>query len=505
MRAACYIRQSSDQQTRSPEQQREACAALVKSKGWKHVAEFVDDAVSGDATEKRVGFQQMIAAAERGDFNVVAVWDCARFGRFDAAESGYWSHRLRQAGVTLWSVTEGRIDWSNSTDRLMSAFKAETNHAFLQTLANNVVRGRAAAARRGRVSGRTPFGFDRQYIDATGAVVKVVSFRQRFRRPKEWVERLIPSAEPGAVEELQNIFAQFIAGRPIRAIVRDLNARGVTTGTGGPWSPETVRKLLQNEAYAGRSAFGKKSRGRFSRTELIVDEASHEPLVSIPDWEKVQAIVAQRRERKVKPRESAFPLSGILTCSQCGGRMWGGHRGETRIYRCECFRRVQSDAVETAILDWLQDQVREEIKRFEESGHRQKTKPGTATRSMRRELHQLQTKIERGKVNILSADPEDVDDSRQVLRDWKNQAAELQRRIEEAEAGPPDVSDAVARLRRLDEIVSTRNPAEIRSLFASFMRKAVANFEKPEGSSKFQCVSVDITRTDGSVLSIPMG
>ena len=65
--AVAYIRMSSDRQDLSPGQQRDEIAKLAARGGFHLVREYFDDAVSGDATEKRTAFQRMIRDAERGD------------------------------------------------------------------------------------------------------------------------------------------------------------------------------------------------------------------------------------------------------------------------------------------------------------------------------------------------------------------------------------------------------------------------------------------------------
>jgi len=67
---------------------------------------MVHDGISGDATEKRLDFQRMIAdASGRRDFEAILCWDQDRFGRFDSVEAGFWIHPLRKAGVKLVTVT----------------------------------------------------------------------------------------------------------------------------------------------------------------------------------------------------------------------------------------------------------------------------------------------------------------------------------------------------------------------------------------------------------------
>src|SRR6185295_16659678 len=48
-------------------------------------------------------------------------------------------------------------------------------------------------------------------------------------------------AEAAIVKECAQ---RFLAGEPIRTIVRDLNERGITSASGGQWSPQSLRRML---------------------------------------------------------------------------------------------------------------------------------------------------------------------------------------------------------------------------------------------------------------------
>jgi len=82
--AVGYIRMSSDKQEASPEQQRQEIIALAKRDGYRIIRWYIDEGVSGDATDKRLDFQRMIRDAEGGGFQAVLCWDQDRFGRFDS-------------------------------------------------------------------------------------------------------------------------------------------------------------------------------------------------------------------------------------------------------------------------------------------------------------------------------------------------------------------------------------------------------------------------------------
>ena len=54
--AVAYVRMSSDRQEASPKQQREEIEKLAKRGGYRIAKWYIDEAVSGDATEKRLQF-----------------------------------------------------------------------------------------------------------------------------------------------------------------------------------------------------------------------------------------------------------------------------------------------------------------------------------------------------------------------------------------------------------------------------------------------------------------
>jgi hypothetical protein len=122
---------SSDKQDASIREQRKSVETYASENGFKIIREYADHGISGDATEKRFQFKQMIDDAENGDFTAVLCWDQDRFGRFDSIEAGRWVHPLRMAGVNLVTVADGVIDWSDFAGRVMYGIKQEGKHQFL--------------------------------------------------------------------------------------------------------------------------------------------------------------------------------------------------------------------------------------------------------------------------------------------------------------------------------------------------------------------------------------
>src|SRR5262245_20670968 len=220
--AVAYYRMSSDRQEASIPDQRAAVEAHAVKHGYQIIREYMDPGISGDDTERRVEFQRMLRdAKDIGDFQVILCWDQDRFGRFDPLEAGYWIKPLRDAGVRLETVAQGRIDWEDLAGRLIYAVQQEGKHAFLRDLSRTVLRGMVRNAAEGRWNGGpAPYGYD---------------LREG---------RLVPG-EPAKVEVVRWIFRAYAAGElGVRKIVNDLNARGVPSPGGRRWRPKAVWEIL---------------------------------------------------------------------------------------------------------------------------------------------------------------------------------------------------------------------------------------------------------------------
>src|SRR5262245_50437178 len=93
--AVAYLRRSKTLQEMSIEGQKAAIIKYAAEKGYVIVRWYMDDGISGDATEDRAGFLQMLSdAGELRDFQAIICWDNKRFGRFDSIEYGYYVHPL---------------------------------------------------------------------------------------------------------------------------------------------------------------------------------------------------------------------------------------------------------------------------------------------------------------------------------------------------------------------------------------------------------------------------
>lgn len=312
--AAEYVRMSSDKQETSPDQQREANEKLCTQNNYSIVSRYNDLGISGDATDKRSGFQQMVADAATGKFKVIVCWDQDRFGRFDLIEAGKWIEPLRKAGVRLHTATAGLIDWTSLTGQLSYMASQMAKAQYLQDLSTNVRRGQDRVEGEGKwTRGFPPFGYA---VD-------------------EQSGKLIPG-EPSETRILRAIFERYAAGSSQREICSWLNSQGVKTRRGNDWQSQSVRHTLNNMVYRGHLIYGKSSASRFlpygtpdgkridrPESDWNVLHNTHPPLITQELFERCQSRKKENRTMTGPGSRDRFALTGLLYCGNCGSRMCG--------------------------------------------------------------------------------------------------------------------------------------------------------------------------------------
>ena len=360
MRAIIYVRVSTDAQERdgtSLDTQVRACAEYAAAAGWSVVA-TIRDSASGFSLE-RPGIERVRQALRAGECDVVLSYAVDRLSRhqnhigvlFDEAEG--W-------GVRFEFVTERFED--TAIGRFILAARAFTGEVEREKIAERTMRGKAERARSGKIpqaTGKGIYGY--RYDPATG------------RREVNAVQTSV----------VRRVFDAFCAGAGCSRIAGELNRDAVPAMGGGFWHPLTVRRVLMNETYTGRTVYrrtkvtsvrdprtGKKRRRVTTRDEAewIEVEDATPAIVRRSTWESAQSLLnAPERQLRGKPMHD-YRLRGHVRCMACGTPMVGQsmQQGRYRYYRC---RRSFSGGFEgkcdsTYVRgEALEDAVRQEISR----------------------------------------------------------------------------------------------------------------------------------------------
>ena len=109
VRAAQYVRMSTEHQQYSTENQADAIRRYAQQRSFEIVRTYADDGRSGLRIDGRNALKQLILGCSDGgaDFTVILVYDVSRWGRFqDADESAYYEYICKRAGVTVHYCAE---------------------------------------------------------------------------------------------------------------------------------------------------------------------------------------------------------------------------------------------------------------------------------------------------------------------------------------------------------------------------------------------------------------
>lgn len=243
MNVAIYARVSSEKQDTdlSISAQLKHLREYAVKNGHKVVKEFVDEAESGQTTD-RPAFLEMVKIARRPQrpFDALLVWKYSRFTR-SREDSIVYKTMLRRNGVRVISITEPFED--TPTGRLLEAMIESLDEFYSANLGEEIVRGLRESASRGfYLHSRPPYGY-RKYKVMDGSK----------ERPRLEIE-------PHQAQIVESIFRDVAADKGLKEVVKQLNGKGITSPIGRTWGKTTLHKILTNEAYTGTLVWGKTSK-----------------------------------------------------------------------------------------------------------------------------------------------------------------------------------------------------------------------------------------------------
>lgn len=283
--AAIYGRQSKDKKV-SIDQQLSEGQRVCAEQGWTVYGLYSDgSSASRFATKAREDWSRLLGDLDAGQFGVLVLWESSRGDRSLAS----WVILLdtcRDKGVRIYVISHQRLydmainhDWETLVnDGVKSA--SESN-----STSDRVKRNVAAKAAEGKPHGKIAFGWDR---------VKG--------------EDVLNSAQ---AEIIADVAKRLLAGESLRSIVRDLNNRGITTGTGKPWKSTTLRGLMLRERNAGLRQY----RGK------VVGKGTWEPIYDLETHTKISELLTAPDRLTHKGTARKYLGTGIYLCGRCGGVM----------------------------------------------------------------------------------------------------------------------------------------------------------------------------------------
>ena len=169
VRAAQYVRMSTEHQKYSTENQAEIIAQYAGRRGFEIVRTYEDAGKSGLRLDGRLSLQTLIADVRSGsaDFEAVLVYDVSRWGRFqDADESAYYEFICREAGIKVHYCAEQFENDGSLSATIIKSMKRAMAGEYSRELSAKAFAGQCRLIRLGfRQGGAARYGLRRQLVD----------------------------------------------------------------------------------------------------------------------------------------------------------------------------------------------------------------------------------------------------------------------------------------------------------------------------------------------------
>ena len=325
---ALYERLSRDDFGKDDDQQRESNSisnqkAMLEDfaarQGFTNIVHFTDDGISGTCFD-RPGFLAMMKEVEAGNVEYLCIKDMSRMGR-DYLKVGQIMEILRQRGVRLIAINDG-VDSARGDDDF-TPFRNIMNEYYARDTSRKI---RSTFQSKGK-SGK----------HLTGTVIYGYLWNEAR---DQWL------VDPEAAEVVKRIFAMTIDGYGPYQIASKLKEEKVLIpsaylarhGEGVNknktfkdvygWGSSTICNILEKREYLGhtinfktRKHFKDKKSHYVPEDEWTIFENTHEPIIDQQTFDLVQKIRGNVRRYPDGWGEAA-PLTGLLYCADCGGKMY---------------------------------------------------------------------------------------------------------------------------------------------------------------------------------------
>lgn len=247
----------------------------------------------------------MIADALSGAMDLIVTKSVSRFAR-NTVDSLVTIRKLKEKGVEVYFEKENIYSLDGKGELLLT---------IMSSLAQEESRS---------ISENVTWGQRKRFSDGK-ITLPYKQFLGYDHGPKK-DDPPVVNKEQAAI--VRRIYRDFMAGKTVGAISRELTADGIPSPSGkSKWSASTVNSILQNEKYRGSALLQKCFTTDFLTKKRKINEGevpqyyiehSHEAIIDPDEWEAVQEEI-KRRKAIGRAYSSKSILSAKLKCGDCGG------------------------------------------------------------------------------------------------------------------------------------------------------------------------------------------
>lgn len=320
---ALYERLSRDDdlegESNSISNQKKQLEDYARQHGFPNPVHFTDDGISGTCFD-RPGFLAMMKEVEAGNVEYLCIKDMSRLGR-DYLKVGQIMEILRQKGVRLIAINDG-VDSARGDDDF-TPFRNIMNEYYARDTSRKI---RSTFQSKGKTGKHL-----------TGLVIYGYLWNEKR---DQWL------IDPEAAEIVKRIFAMTIDGFGPYQIAQKLceekvlipsaylaqHGEGVNKNKTFKdvygWGSSTICNILEKREYLGhtinfktRKHFKDKKSHYVPEDEWTIFENTHEPIIDQQTFDLVQKVRSNVKRYPNGWGETA-PLTGLLFCADCGGKMY---------------------------------------------------------------------------------------------------------------------------------------------------------------------------------------
>ena len=346
--------------------QKQMLEDFARRNGLPNPTHFTDDGISGTRFD-RPGFLAMMEEVEAGRVEAIVIKDMSRLGR-DYLKVGQVMEVLRQRGVRLIAINDGVDSLKGDDDftpfrNIMNEFYArDTSRKIRSVFKSKGMSGK-------HLTGTVIYGYlwdekrEHWLVDEEAAEVvrRIFSLTLEGYGPYQIACKLSADRIEIPVVHL----ARFNEGVNRSKPVKDPYG----------WGSSTIVNILKKREYLGhtinfktRKHFKDKKSHYVSEDEWTIFENTHEAIIDKQTFDLTQKIRSNVR-RYPNGWGEAAPLTGLLYCADCGGKMYV-HRTNNgkRIsqYTCSNYTKVPCGTLcltqhrinESAVLTLVSDTLR---------------------------------------------------------------------------------------------------------------------------------------------------
>lgn len=301
LKVCMYLRKSREDRDSSADEpievtlQRHEKTLLAYSKEKKiNVSEIKKEVVSGESLSKRPKMIEMLEEIEDGLYNAVLVMDIDRLTRGGMLDQGIILSTFKNNNIKIITLDK-MYDLNDDLDEDMVDFSAFFARKELKMIKKRLNRGRMKSVEEGSyIGGFAPYGYN-------------------YNKLTKKLE--INPEESEIIKLIFDLYVnQDMGDMKIANLMRE---RNIKTKFNKIWDKTTVRKIITNPIYIGKTRWGQTS----SKVPFKEYDGKHEPLIEEDMYYKAQEITKNRYIPRVKNSYAERnPLSGLVKCT-CGRTM----------------------------------------------------------------------------------------------------------------------------------------------------------------------------------------